>query len=279
MESDKDLRQRLVVLMQRTRAVRSQNVVEAFLAVPRHEFVPDQPLEIAYEDRALALKEEGGAVISSISQPGMIAQMLEMLNVRRGDRVFEVGTGSGYNAALLSSLVGEAGSVVTIELERDLADSARERLTALGYNNVEVRNGDAETASIGQAFDGIIVTARADDIASAWWDALKDGGRLVVPLDIAYGGERVIAFVRQGSRLRSIDTQACSFICLRNHQDAGTREIFYRKAGMRDQQPPDARAPIQIVARRREDVKPELLETSDVVVARPQTFFGITNGS
>ncbi len=278
MERDKDLRERLVLLMQRTHAVRSRNVAEAFLAVPRHCFVPDQPLEVAYEDRALAVKEEGGSVISSISQPGMVAQMLEMLNVRRGDCIFEVGTGSGYNAALLATLVGESGRVVTMELESDLAETARERLAALGHENVEVRTGDAEAATIGQTFDGIIVTARADDIASVWWEALKDGGRIVVPLDIAYGGERVVAFVRDGSRLRSIETQACSFIGMRNHHDPNSSEIFFRNADMRYHPAPDARAPLQIVARRRRDVKPELLENSDVVVARPQTFFGITLG-
>ena len=276
MEREEDLRERLVLQMQRTHALRTPNVTAAFLSVSRHRFIPDQPVEVAYEDRALALKEQNGAVISSISQPGMIAQMLEMLDAHPGDRIFEIGTGSGYNAALLSSLVGPAGTVVTIELETDLAETARLRLRESGFTNVEVRTGDAESAAFGEAFDGIIVTARSSDIASVWWDALKDGGHLVVPLDIAYGGERVVAFVRQGSSLASISTQACSFIGLRNHHEATSTEIFFRSPGMRYAPQPDARVPIGIVAKRRVDVRPEFLQDADVVVARPETFFGIT---
>ncbi len=276
MDREEDLRERLVMQMQRTHALRTANVAAAFLSVSRHRFIPEQPLEVAYEDRALALKEQNGAVISSISQPGMVAQMLEMLDVHPGDRIFEIGTGSGYNAALLSSLVGPAGSVVTIELEQDLAETARFRLHELGYANVDVRTGDAERSAIGETFDGIIVTARSDDIAGAWWDALKDGGHMVVPLDIAYGGERVIAFVRQGPVLTSIGTQACSFIGLRNHHEATSSEIFFRNPGMRYVPQPDARAPIGIIAKRRDDVRPEFLQDADVVVARPETFFGIT---
>lgn len=276
MDRETDLRERLVLQMQRTHALRTPNVAAAFLSVSRHHFVPEQPLELAYEDRALALKEQNGAVISSISQPGMVAQMLEMLDVHSGDRIFEVGTGSGYNAALLSSLVGPSGSVVSIELEPDLAENARRRLHDLGYTNVEVRTGDAENAAMGEIFDGIIVTARTNDIAGVWWDALKDGGRIVVPLDIAYGGERVVAFVRQGASLTSIGTQACSFIGLRNHRESVSTEIFFRNPGMRYVPQPDARVPLAITARRRDDVRPEFLQDSDVVVARPETFFGIT---
>ena len=276
MDREADLRERLVLQMQRTHALRTPNVAAAFLAVPRHRFVPDQPLELAYEDRALALKEQNGSVISSISQPGMVAQMLEMLDVHPGDRIFEIGTGSGYNAALLSSLVGPTGHVVTMELEHDLAEKARARLHDLGYTNVDVRTGDAEDAAMGEAFDGIIVTARTSDIAGVWWDALKDGGRIVVPLDIAYGGERVVAFVRQADRLTSIGTQACSFIGLRNHRESASTEIFFRNPGMRYVPQPDARVPLSIIALRRDDVRPEFLQESDVVVARPETFFGIT---
>jgi protein-L-isoaspartate(D-aspartate) O-methyltransferase len=276
MDREEELRERLVLQMQRTHALRTPNVTAAFLSVFRHRFIPNQPIELAYEDRALALKEQDGSVISSISQPGMIAQMLEMLDVHPGDRIFEIGTGSGYNAALLSSLVGPTGSVVTIELEPDLAESAGTRLQELGYTNVEVRTGDAEHIALEEQFDGIIVTARTNDIAGVWWDALKDGGHIVVPLDIAYGGERVVAFVRQGLRLASIGTQACSFIGMRNHHESTSSEIFFRNPGMRYAPQPDARVPIAIVARRRDDVRADFLENADVVVARPETFFGIT---
>lgn len=276
MDRDQDLRERLVLQMQRTRVLRTPNVAAAFLAVPRHQFVPDQSLETAYEDRALALKEQSGTVISSISQPGMIAQMLEMLDVRPGARIFEIGTGSGYNAALLSHLTGPDGSVVSIEIEPDLANAARERLRELGYTNVDVRVGDAGTVALGERFDAIVATARADDIPGVWWNALRDGGRLVVPLDIAYGGERVVAFVRNGDQLNSIGTQACSFIGMHNGNHDAPGEMFFRTASARYGAQPDARTPLSIVARRRDEVLPAFLEACDVVIARPETFFGIT---
>ncbi len=276
MDRDRELREELVAHMQRTRTLHDPNVAAAFLAVPRHRFVPSELLNVAYEDRALSLKEHEGFVLSSISQPGMVAQMLEMLEVRPGQRFLEIGTGSGYNAALLSVLTGPQGQVVSVELESDLAERARSLLDEMGYTNVVVRSGDAECIHFDDDFDGIVVTARTDDIAGVWWEALKNGGRLVVPLNIAYGGERVVAFVRDGSRLCSVGTQACSFIGMRAAENDRGGDIFFRNTATRYAPEPNARTPLSITAIRRDDVRADLLETADVVIARPETFFAVT---
>lgn len=276
MSRDRDLREHLVSTLRRAGALHDTSVANALLAVPRHRFVPDVPLETAYEDRALAFKEREGAVISSISQPGMIAQMLELLAIAPGDRILEIGTGSGYNAALLSTLTGPAGRVVSIELEPDLAARARELLAELGYANVEVRLGDAQTTPLGETFDRIIATVRASDIPATWWDALRERARVVVPLDVTYGGERVVAFELHGNRLDATQTQACSFISIRGQNAPGERNIFFRNSALRYGPEPQARAPLAIVAMRRHDVTPEFLERADVVVARDETLFALS---
>jgi len=115
----------------------SPAVLEAFLGVPRHLFVPDVPLEEAYRDQSIILKDDGGVPCSSSSQPTIMAIMLEQLALRSGDRVLELGVGSGYNAALLARLVGGEGRVVTLDLDGELVAAARERFAAAGADGVE----------------------------------------------------------------------------------------------------------------------------------------------
>lgn len=276
MGRDQALRENLISYLRRTGTLRDSRVAAALSTVPRHRFVPDLPLDVAYEDRALAIKECDGAVISSVSQPGMIAQMLELLDVHPGDHVLEIGTGSGYNAALLATLTGGSGRVVSIELEPDLAQRARAILHELGFATVEVRDGDARTTSFNETFDHLIVTVRTDDIPEAWWRALGEGGRIVVPLDIAYGGERVVAFSRKGKHLHATQTHACSFIGIRSADTRRDGDIFFRNNALRYAPEPGARMPLDIVAVLRRDAEPGFLESADVVVARPETIFGVT---
>ena len=276
MSHDRDLREHLVSTLRRAGALHDTNVAHALLAVPRHRFIPDVPLETAYEDRALAFKEREGIVISSISQPGMIAQMLELLAIAPGNRILEIGTGSGYNAALLSTLTGPGGRVLSIELEADLAARANGVLAELGYANVEVRSGDAQTTPLGETFDRIIATVRASDIPATWWKALREHARVVLPLDVTYGGERVVAFELRGNRLEATQSQACSFIGIRGENAPGEGDIFFRNSALRYGPEPQARAPLDIVAMRRHDVTPEFLERADVVVARDETLFALS---
>jgi protein-L-isoaspartate(D-aspartate) O-methyltransferase len=129
----------------RVRAAEEHDLVAiagAFLAVPRHLFLPGVPPERAYRDEAIATKIEGGLPVSSSSQPAIMAIMLEQLDVRPGMRVLEIGAGTGYNAALLQHLVGQRGRVVTIDIDPEVVGWARERLAAAGYPEVVVIEGD-----------------------------------------------------------------------------------------------------------------------------------------
>lgn len=137
----------------------------------------------AYADEAVALKWAHGRALSSVSQPTMVASMLEMLDVHLGAHVLEIGTGSGYNAALLAELAGDEGLVVTVELDAKLAEIAGRQLDATGYGAVEVHAADGRAGWSGSApYDRIIATASAPRPEPCWVQQLGDGGRMVVPL-------------------------------------------------------------------------------------------------
>ena len=138
--------------------------------IPRHLFVPQIDVYAAYLDQAVMVKHaKDGSAISSASQPMIVATMLEQLQVSPGHHVLEIGTGSGYNAALLGALCGSSGGVVTVELEPDLAERAAQILADLGYDQVQVVVGDGrEGYSPQEPYDRFIVTAGASEVAIAW---------------------------------------------------------------------------------------------------------------
>ena len=150
-------------------------VLEAMETVPRHEFVPDDQRAAAYRNRPLPVGHG-----QTISQPFIVAMMTELLGVKPTDRVLEVGTGSGYQAAVLAVLARE---VYSIEIIRELGESAAAALKRLGYANVVTRIGDGYQGCPEHApFDGIMVTAAPDHIPPALIEQLKPGGRLVIPV-------------------------------------------------------------------------------------------------
>jgi protein-L-isoaspartate(D-aspartate) O-methyltransferase len=153
--------------------------------VPRHEFVPAKYVEWAYEDAPLPIGHD-----QTISQPSVVAMMTELIRPRRGKRVLEVGTGSGYQAAVLA----EAGCRVwTIEIFQVLADQARTRLHRLGYERVVVRHGDGYAGWPEEApFDAIVVTAAADSIPPALIEQLAPNGRLVMPVGERFGYQELM---------------------------------------------------------------------------------------
>jgi protein-L-isoaspartate(D-aspartate) O-methyltransferase len=273
MSPEATLREGLIAHLERNRILRDPRIAAAIRAVDRHRFVPFVALEEAYEDKALAIKEQGGLIISSISQPSMIVHMLTLLDVHAADRVLEIGTGSGYNAALLAQLAGP-GTVVSTEIEDDLLDRARVALDANGLARVVLLPA-AKLAALQRPFDRIIVTARSSDIDPQWWRLLTQGGRIVIPLDVGYGGERAIGFVRDGERLRSIGSYACAFVRLRDSGDARDPEIFFRTRSARYERDPAATTPLDIVAIQRAHADPSLLEQADAVVARTHTLFAL----
>jgi protein-L-isoaspartate(D-aspartate) O-methyltransferase len=160
----------------RRRGIADERVLAAMAEVPREAFVPEEVRDDAYRDGALPIGEG-----QTISQPWIVACMAALIGPRGDERVLEVGSGSGYGAAVLSRCCRE---VVTIERHRPLADSARAVLAALGYANVEVRSGDGSRGAPDRApFDAIVVTAVADDEPpAALREQLRPGGPLVCPV-------------------------------------------------------------------------------------------------
>ncbi|GAA3137727.1 hypothetical protein GCM10010530_67390 [Kribbella aluminosa] len=189
------------------------NVADAMMVVPRHVFVPEAPLSEAYGLGVVVTHWDGqGVPTSSASAPGTVAGMLEQAQVLPGQRVLEVGAGTGYNAALLAHLVGLSGSVTTIEYDADVADAAQRHLAAYGVDRVRVVTGDGTLGAAEDGpFDRILVTAGAWDVAPAWVEQLAPDGRVVLPLRLR-GLTRVVAFERDGAGLRSVSVIEDGFI-------------------------------------------------------------------
>lgn len=157
------------------RGITDERVIDAMLKVERHRFVPAALERLAYQDHPLPIGED-----QTISQPYIVALMTARLGLRPTDRVLEIGTGSGYQAAVLSLIVDE---VYTIEIVRSLADSSAARLDRLGFSNVRVRHGDGFLGWPEAApFDAIIVTCAPPRLPGPLIEQLADGGRLIVPL-------------------------------------------------------------------------------------------------
>jgi protein-L-isoaspartate(D-aspartate) O-methyltransferase len=190
----------------RKRGVSSARVLEAMASVRRHEFVSLKFRDEAYADKPLPIGEG-----QTISQPYMVAAMTEALDITGTERVLEIGTGSGYQAAVLSLLVSQ---VLTVESHTSLALAAQERLTNLGYANVHVHNGDGSAGFPDAApYDAILVTAGAPEIPRVFATQLKEGGRLVIPVGDPDNQELVRAQMENG-RLKSRVLFNCKFVLL-----------------------------------------------------------------
>lgn len=191
----------------------SPQVELAMRTVPRHRFAPEADLEDAYHpfNAVVTKQDEHGIAASSVSAPQIQAMMLEQAGIQPGHRVLEVGSG-GYNAALISELVGESGQVTTVDIDPEVTDRARRLLADNGYDRVRVVTADAEQGVPEHApYDRILVTAGAWDIPPAWMEQLGADGRLVVPLRVR-GLTRSIAFTRTGDHLEGSSPQVCGFV-------------------------------------------------------------------
>ena len=213
------MRDRMVAEVTAAHQTVSAPVTEALRVVPRHLFLPGLPPEVAYRDDAIVTRRgPDGQPTSSSSQPTIMAIMLDQLGLEPGQRVLEIGAGTGYNAALMKYLVGPSGIVVTVDLDRDVAREAAAHLAAAGYPEVTVAAGDgAEGYPAGAPYDRVIATVGVSDLAPAWLDQLGPGGRIVVPLDLR-GSQRSIAFERTaeaGGVWLSRSVVPCGFMRMR----------------------------------------------------------------
>jgi len=191
----------------RRRGIADVAVLRALDEVPREHFVESRFADCAYADRALPI-----ACGQTISQPYVVAYMTEQLGVRPHHRVLEVGTGSGYQAAVLSRLAHE---VVTVERFRTLADAARTRLTTLAYRNVEVRHGDGFAGAPDRApFDRIIVTAAAEAVPEALVAQLVEGGALLLPLGPHGGTQHLVKLTKSSEAIERDELIAVRFVPL-----------------------------------------------------------------
>jgi protein-L-isoaspartate(D-aspartate) O-methyltransferase len=207
--SDLDARRlRMVEQQLAGRDVRDARILQAFRDVPRHAFVPPELVERAYDDRALPI--EAG---QTISQPYVVALMIEALALRPRDRLLEVGTGSGYAAALCSRLCSE---VYTIERHAELADLASARIAALGYANVHFRIADGTLGWRTEApFDAILVSAGGPRVPEALEAQLGTGGRLVIPVGARHGFQKLLRVTRAAAgRLEREDLGEVAFVPL-----------------------------------------------------------------
>ncbi len=200
----------------RGRGIKDQRVLEAMSLVPRHLFVAKRQRPSAYQDRPLPIGEH-----QTISQPYIVALMTELLELKGGEKVLEVGTGSGYQAAVLSRIVRE---VYTIEIIPSLAERAKETLAQLGYSNVWVKAGDGFFGWEEKGpFDAILVTASAKKIPDPLWHQLREEGRLVMPLEGERQRQRLVRVRKIAGRRHVEDITGVIFVPMTGTIQRGDR--------------------------------------------------------
>jgi protein-L-isoaspartate(D-aspartate) O-methyltransferase len=200
------LRAHMVDTQIKARGIKDDRVLDAMRKVPRHLFVPADGLEAAYSDRPLPIGSG-----QTISQPYMVAAMSEALGLKGPEKVLEVGTGSGYQAAVLAEL---ARRVITTERVPELAEEARKTLRDLGYANVEVILTDGSKGYPAEApFDAIMVTAGAPEIPGVLVEQLAEGGRLVIPVGSSYQ-QTLMRLTKRGGEEKTEALEGCVFVPL-----------------------------------------------------------------
>jgi protein-L-isoaspartate(D-aspartate) O-methyltransferase len=190
----------------RARGIRDPRVLEAMLAIPRHEFVPEEFRDQSYEDKPISIGEG-----QTISQPFIVGEMIEAMELTGKEKVLEVGAGSGYAAAILSRL---ATMVYTVESRQNLAAAAHERLARLGFTNVAVHTGDGSMGLKEAApFDAILVAAAAPLVPQPLVEQLAEGGRMAIPVGDEQAQELVL-MKKSNGELHSRTLHHCAFVPL-----------------------------------------------------------------
>ncbi len=198
-------RERMVLIQLKSRDIYHHATLEAMGKVPRHKFVPEDIQGYAYADHALSIGQG-----QTISQPYIVAFMTQSIRPKKDHKVLEIGTGSGYQAAVLAEIVD---SVYTIEIVDVLAREAENRLKNMQYGNVKVRSGDGYHGWPEAApFDAIVVTAGAEEIPMALFDQLKEGGKMVMPLGPHGGIRQLVRITKKKGEIRIEELMAVRFV-------------------------------------------------------------------
>ena len=202
------IRETMVKTQLEARGIQDSGILAAMRKVPRHQFVPANQAAFAYEDRPLPI-----GYGQTISQPFIVAYMTGMVKPQTGHTVLEIGTGSGYQAAVLAEMVKQ---VYTIEIIEPLGKAAAERLKNLNYKNIEVKIGDGYAGWKEHApFDAIIVTAAAPYIPAPLKDQLKDGGRMIIPVGAPDGEQQLILIEKSGNKYKTTSMMPVRFVPFR----------------------------------------------------------------
>lgn len=184
----------MVELQIESRGIKNQATLDAMRKIPRHKFVPTDMIERAYDDSPLPI-----GYGQTISQPYIVAYMTAVINPEPGQKVLEIGTGSGYQAAVLAEIVDE---VYTIEIITELYSSAKERLEELGYKNITCINADGYYGIKNAApFDAIVVTAASEHIPPPLIEQLKDGGKMIIPVGSPFLNQTLILVEKNGEEI------------------------------------------------------------------------------
>ena len=205
------LRNEMVKTQIESRGIKDSATLAALRKVPRHSFVPPNQASNAYEDRPLAI-----GYGQTISQPYIVGYMTEIIKPKATQKVLEIGTGSGYQAAILAEIVGK---VYTIEIVEELGKQATNRLKSLGYKNIEVKTADGYHGWKEHApFDAIVVTAAAEFIPPPLKEQLKDGGRMIIPVGSPYMTQQLMLIEKTGNSYRTTSKMPVRFVPFKRSQ-------------------------------------------------------------
>jgi protein-L-isoaspartate(D-aspartate) O-methyltransferase len=252
-------------------------VAQALRSVPRHLFLPGVPPQEAYTDEAIVTKRDSdGLPVSSSSQPGLMAHMLDQLDLAPGHRVLEIGAGTGYNAALIAHVVGPAGLVVTVDLDEDLTAAAQDHLRQAGHPEVIVRTADgAEGCREHAPYDRIIATVALSDLPLSWLEQVTGDALIVMPLDVR-GVQVLVTLAREGTlkggRWASRAVSACGFIRMRGALTGPSHTVPLGN-GVNLQLPGGCDANIAELAQAL--AAPGITEPTGVTASAPQVAWGL----
>ena len=203
----KQLRENMIKEQLLARDISDPATLKAMRTVPRHEFVPPDMQPYAYADNPLPI-----GMKQTISQPYIVAYMTQVLKLKEHNRVLEVGTGSGYQAAILGQIVD---TVYTIEIVEALAFTAKNKLSSLGYNNIIVKTGDGYLGWPEKGpFDAIIVTAGAEEVPEPLLNQLKEGGRMIIPVGPHNGIRQLLLMTKKSGKIKTKEVMAVRFVPL-----------------------------------------------------------------